>query len=53
MIGKKVVRQKTVMFHNRLLTAVKQHIITCVQNAFLWLWHGIKANSTLLNCLIN
>jgi len=25
--------------HNKLSTVVEQHIITCVQNAFIWLWH--------------
>jgi len=23
-------------FHNKLPTVVEQHIITCIQNAFLW-----------------
>jgi len=25
--------------NNKLLTAVKQHVIACVQSAFLWCWH--------------
>jgi len=34
----KVVKQKNqCKFHNKLLTAVEQYIIACVQNSFLWL----------------
>jgi len=25
--------------NNKFLTVAKQHVIACVQSAFLWLWH--------------
>jgi len=39
--------------NNKLFTVLKQHVIGCVQSAFLWRRHMHKDKLALINRLIN